>query len=86
MQIFHEFEKHGLIRDDLCFDPEHFMRTVIVEHWHPKGPSIQQIKDAYKEFDDFYEENEISPYNAAYDYFHAGVDWALNQAHNGNVC
>lgn len=33
LKVFHLFEKHGLIRDDLCFDPEHFMDTVIRPHW-----------------------------------------------------
>ena len=34
MKVFHIFDKHGLIRDDLCFDPEHFMETVVREHWN----------------------------------------------------
>ena len=33
LKIFWMFDKHGLIKDDLCFDPEHFMETVIKEHW-----------------------------------------------------
>lgn len=33
LQLFKFFEKHGLIRDDLCFDPEHFMETVVKVHW-----------------------------------------------------
>ena len=33
MKVFRVFDKHGLIRDDLCFDPEHFMETVVREHW-----------------------------------------------------
>jgi len=35
--------------------------------------SEKKIKEEYKEFDNFYEENEIPPYNAAFDYFRAGV-------------
>ena len=34
MKVFRIFDKHGLIRDDLCFDPEHFMETVVREHWN----------------------------------------------------
>lgn len=34
LKAFWEFDKHGLIKEDLCFDPEHFMRTVIKEHWN----------------------------------------------------
>ena len=34
LKAFLEFDKHGLIKEDLCFDPEHFMRTVIKEHWN----------------------------------------------------
>ena len=34
MKVFRIFDKHGLIRDDLCFDPEHFMETVVKEHWN----------------------------------------------------
>lgn len=34
LKLFWEFDKHGLIRDDLCFDPEHFMETVIKFHWN----------------------------------------------------
>ena len=33
LKIFRMFDKHGLIKEDLCFDPEHFMETVIREHW-----------------------------------------------------
>ena len=33
LKIFRMFDEHGLIKDDLCFDPEHFMETVIREHW-----------------------------------------------------
>lgn len=36
LKVFWEFDEHGLIKDDLCFDPEHFMRTVIKEHWNNK--------------------------------------------------
>ena len=31
LKVFRLFDEHGLIRDDLCFDPEHFIRTVIME-------------------------------------------------------
>lgn len=34
LKIFWMFDKHGLIRDDLCFNPEHFMETVIRVHWY----------------------------------------------------
>lgn len=34
LKVFRIFDKHGLIRDDLCFDPEHFMETVVREHWN----------------------------------------------------
>jgi len=34
MKVFRIFDKHGLIRDDLCFDPEHFMETVVRVHWN----------------------------------------------------
>lgn len=30
------------------------------------------IKQRYKEFDKQYEDNEVTPYNAAFDYFRAG--------------
>jgi len=33
LKVFWMFDEHGLIRDDLCFDPEHFMETVIKVHW-----------------------------------------------------
>lgn len=33
LKIFWMFDEHGLIKDDLCFDPEHFMDTVIRVHW-----------------------------------------------------
>jgi hypothetical protein len=32
LKIFWFLDMHGLIRDDLCFDPEHFMDTVAQEH------------------------------------------------------
>lgn len=35
----------------------------------------EEIEKAYKEFDEFYEEAELPPYNAAYRYFEAGVRW-----------
>ena len=31
MKIFKVFDEHGLIKDDLCFDPEHFIETVIIK-------------------------------------------------------
>ena len=31
LKVFNLFDKHGLIKDDLCFDPEHFIRTVIMK-------------------------------------------------------
>ena len=34
LHAFWMFDKHGLIKEDLCFDPEHFMETVILEHWN----------------------------------------------------
>lgn len=34
LKIFWMFDKHGLIKEDLCFDPEHFMETVIREKWN----------------------------------------------------
>lgn len=39
MHAFEMFDKHGLIRDDLCFDPEHFMDTVIRPHWFDGTPN-----------------------------------------------
>ena len=33
LRLFWFFDKHGLIRDDLCFDPQHFMETVAKEHF-----------------------------------------------------
>lgn len=33
MHAFKMFDEHGLIKDDLCFDPEHFIDTVIRPHW-----------------------------------------------------
>jgi hypothetical protein len=40
LKIFWFFDKHGLIRDDLCFDPEHFMDTVAQEHL--KGFDVEE--------------------------------------------
>lgn len=34
LHVFRMFDQHGLIRDDLCFDPQHFMETVIIPHWY----------------------------------------------------
>lgn len=34
MKVFRIFDSHGLIKNDLCFDPEHFMETVVLEHWN----------------------------------------------------
>ena len=31
LKIYKIFEEHGLIKDDLCFDPEHFIETVVIE-------------------------------------------------------
>ena len=31
LKLFWFFDKHGLIKEDLCFDPEHFMETVAEE-------------------------------------------------------
>lgn len=31
LKIYKIFEEHGIIRDDLCFDPEHFIETVVIE-------------------------------------------------------
>lgn len=33
LKLFWFFDKHGLIADDLCFDPQHFMETVAKEHF-----------------------------------------------------
>ena len=30
MKIFKIFDKHGLLKDDLCFDPEHYIRTRLI--------------------------------------------------------
>ena len=39
---------------------------------------MNELKEkSYKDFDNFYEEQEVSPYNAAQDYFNAGWDSAL---------
>lgn len=43
----------------------------------------EEIQKAYKEFDEFYEEHEISPYGAAYRYFEAGVRFAERELHKG---
>lgn len=32
LNIFWFFDEHGLIKEDLCFDPEHFMETVAKVH------------------------------------------------------
>lgn len=34
LKAFKMFDKYGLIKEDLCFDPEHFIETVILEHWN----------------------------------------------------
>lgn len=39
----------------------------------------EEIKKAYEEFDNFYEEAELPPYDTAYKYFEAGVRWAERQ-------
>ena len=31
LKIYKIFEEHGIIRNDLCFDPEHFIETVVIE-------------------------------------------------------
>lgn len=33
LKVFNMFEEHGLIKDDLSFDPEHFIRTVIIPNF-----------------------------------------------------
>jgi len=33
LNLFWFFDKHGLIANDLCFDPQHFMETVAKEHF-----------------------------------------------------
>lgn len=46
---------------------------------------LNEIKQAYQEFDEFFEENEISPYGAAYMYFEAGANYMnkkLDDEHN----
>jgi len=40
---------------------------------------MSEKEKAYKDFDNLYEEHEISPYNAAQDYFNAGWDGALEK-------
>lgn len=30
MRLYKLFNKHGLFKDDLCFEPEHFISTVIL--------------------------------------------------------
>jgi hypothetical protein len=34
LKAFHMFDEHGLLKGDLCFDPQHFMETVILPHWY----------------------------------------------------
>ena len=36
LKAFWMFEQRGLIKEDLCFDPEHFIKTIIMEHWNDK--------------------------------------------------
>lgn len=46
---------------------------------------LEEVKEAYKKFDEMYEEAEISPYGAAYRYFEAGADFIntkLEDEHN----
>lgn len=40
---------------------------------------MSEKEKAYKQFDELYEEHEVSPYNAAQDYFNAGWDGALEK-------
>lgn len=40
---------------------------------------MSEKEKAYKHFDELYEEHEISPYNAAQDYFNAGWEEALKK-------
>lgn len=42
----------------------------------------ETIKSSYKEFDDWFEENEVPPYNAAYLYYEAGYLKALSDLDN----
>ena len=44
LKLFWFFDSHGLIRDDLCFDPQHFMETVGKEHF-PKFDVEQYLKN-----------------------------------------
>ena len=51
LKVFRLFDEHGLIRDDLCFDPEHFMETVIRPHWFDcDTPGINAGDDVIIEF------------------------------------
>lgn len=34
MRIFKMFDNYGLLRDDLSFDPEHFIETTIIPHFN----------------------------------------------------
>lgn len=37
MKIYKIFEEAGLIKGDLCFDPEHFIETVVIEKLKQNG-------------------------------------------------
>jgi len=73
LTIFKVFNKHGLIREDLCFDAEHFMETVAVPELHRLGKNmhatIENIKylEVYfggrPEYHSFYFENNTNPNN-----------------------
>lgn len=43
LKVFKMFEEHGLIKDGLSFDPEHFMETVIMEHWNDEEPGRANV-------------------------------------------
>lgn len=49
LEIFRIFDKHGLFRDDLCFEPEHFIETVVVPELKNKTTDISVWKKCTEE-------------------------------------
>lgn len=47
-----------------------------IKKFIPDNPS-EKIDEGYKKFDDMYERLEVSPYNAAYDYYKAGYEQCI---------
>lgn len=34
LKVFYMFDEHGLFKDNLCFDPQHFIETVIIPNFN----------------------------------------------------